>query len=120
MTSHLKTSSSLQRTQFTAPTRGSEVRAAALVAGIGLVLMAFAAPAAAYDLVPAGRTGLAAVLLFGVLVLDVVVALALVPVLSGGGRAPAWVDASGAVTSACAVVGEIALNVGFLVRTGRS
>lgn len=64
--------------------RGRELRDAAVAAGGALALMTVAAPVAVFGLLPAGRDGAAALLLLGVVVLDVVVAVALVRVLGGG------------------------------------
>ena len=102
MTAYLIKPSSPQRIQFTAANRGSEVRAAALVAGTALVLVEI-----------------------------VVMALALVRMLCGGSRALAWAPAAlGWVYSAAfavvlaelvtPVVGEVTLIVWLLVQAGRS
>ena len=61
----------------------SSARPAALVAGIGLALMAVIAPIAVFVAIPAGLTGLAALVVLTVAILDVIVALALLPVFSG-------------------------------------
>lgn len=72
----------------TAPSTPSAhaVRRAAIVAGAALALMAVLAPIANFALIPAGDTDPAAALLAAVIALDVVAALALVPVLRPGGR----------------------------------
>lgn len=61
----------------------SSARPAALVAGIGLALMAVIAPIAVFVAIPAGLTGVAALVVLVVAILDVVVAFALLPVFSG-------------------------------------
>lgn len=68
----------------TGPPRSSGLRAAAVAAGVALALMTVAAPVAVFGLLPAGGDGAAAALLLGVVVLDVVVAVALVRVLGSG------------------------------------
>ncbi|MGV2984145.1 DUF4386 family protein [Microbacterium sp. AGC85] len=61
----------------------SSARSATLVAGVGLALMAVIAPIAVFVAIPAGLTGLAALVVLTAAILDVVVALALLPVFSG-------------------------------------
>lgn len=77
-------------TQLSTPTTASTIpaspRRAALIAGGALALMAVLAPIANFGLIPAGQTGAAAALLAAVVVLDVIAALALVPVLREAGR----------------------------------
>lgn len=72
-------------TPTTAPTAPTSPRRGALIAGAALALMAVIAPIANFGLIPAGQTGPAAALLATVFVLDVVAALALVPVLREAG-----------------------------------
>lgn len=61
----------------------SSARPAALVAGIGLALMAVFAPLAVFAAIPAGLTGPAALVVLTVAILDIVVSFALLPVFSG-------------------------------------
>ena len=63
----------------------NELRAPALVAGGSLTLMAIIAPFGLLIALPDGRTGVAAIAVLVIAVLDVVAAVALVPVLATGG-----------------------------------
>ena len=64
---------------------GVSVRAASLVAGIALAAMAIISPVGLLVALPAGNTGIAALVVLVVAALDVVVAVALIPVLAPGG-----------------------------------
>jgi len=61
----------------------SSARSAAIVAGSSLALMAVIAPVAVFVAIPAGLTGIAALAILAVAVLDIVVAVALLPVFAG-------------------------------------
>lgn len=76
------------------------LRTSALVAGISLALMALLAPLGLLVALPAGQTGVAALLVLVVAGLDVVVAVALYPVLAPGGRLLAQIAAAMRVTYA--------------------
>jgi hypothetical protein len=91
------------------PVLRGEPRTAALTAGAALGLMTAVAPVAAFGLLPADRTGAASVLLMGVVVLDVVVAVALVPVLAAGGRLLAQVAGALRLVYAAAFASAIAV-----------
>lgn len=66
-------------------TSGDGIRAASVVAGSSLAAMAVLAPLGLLVALPAGRTGVAAVVVLVVAILDVVAAVALLPVLVPGG-----------------------------------
>lgn len=70
------------------------IRAAALVAGVSLALMAVLAPLGLMVALPAGLTGPAALTVLVVAALDVVVGVALYPILKPGGELVAQVAAA--------------------------
>lgn len=63
----------------------TSVRTASLVAGISLATMAVLAPIGIMVALPAGATGLTALIVLVVAALDVVIGVALYPVLRSGG-----------------------------------
>jgi len=64
----------------------TSLRSSALVGGISLALMALLAPLGLLMALPAGETGFAALVVLVIAALDVVVAVALYPLLAPGGR----------------------------------
>ncbi|MGR0219933.1 DUF4386 family protein [Agromyces sp. ZXT2-6] len=76
------------------PSTAASTRAAALVAGISLALMAVLAPLGLLVALPAGLTGPAAVAVLVIAVLDVIVGVALYPILRPGGELIAQVAAA--------------------------
>ncbi|WP_439563609.1 DUF4386 domain-containing protein [Microcella sp.] len=63
----------------------TSLRTSALVSGISLALMAALAPLFVAVALPAGETGVAAIIVLTIAVLDVIVAIALYPILVPGG-----------------------------------
>lgn len=84
------TSPAQTQTTITQPTPGrgrrASLRKPAVVASLGLLAMAVLAPIATMMLIPAQEIVVAALLMAVVAVLDVVVAVALIPVFARGGR----------------------------------
>ncbi|QCC78822.1 DUF4386 family protein [Nocardioides daphniae] len=71
-----------------------DLRTPAVVAGAALLVMAVLAPLGLLLALPAGHFGVAALVALTVAVLDVVAAVALLPVLATGGELWAWIAAT--------------------------
>ena len=64
----------------------TSLRTSSLVAGLSLALMALLAPAGLLIALPAGATGVAALVVLVIATLDVIVGIALYPLLASGGQ----------------------------------
>lgn len=94
------------------PVTAPDLRTPAVVAGAALLVMAVLAPLGLLLALPAGHFGVAALVALTVAVLDVVAAVALLPVLATGGELWAWMAATLRVTYAAvfAVAGASLLD----------